>query len=121
MAKGTVYAHAGGSYDVSAQSDIVQGDPFQGQEQVLSGTADVINIDNGAGNNYEVTTGSADQITLSRVPVAGVDEGLSIAVWSTTAFAHKVTTVALLQTGVTGSTNSVQLAAFAGAGVLLRA
>ncbi len=125
MSRG-VQNHAGGSYDGSATLDIVNCDPFQGPIQILSGTADVINIDNGVGNNYIVTTGSADATTFSRVPVGnalgtGPDDGLTVCFWSATAFAHKITTVALLQTGVTGGKNSVTLAAFAGAGVVLRA
>src|SRR5271154_532998 len=125
MARG-VQNHSGGSYDASAQLDIVNWDPFQGPITILSGTTDVINIDLGTGNNYIVTTGSADATTLSRIPIGnalgtGPDDGLTICFWSGSAFAHKITTVSLLQTGVTGGTNSVTLAAFAGAGVVLRA
>jgi hypothetical protein len=126
MAKG-VQSHSGGVYDGSAQFDIMNTDPFQGPIQILSGTADVINIDSNLGNNYICTNaGALDAVTLSRVPVGnalgtGPDDGLTICFWSASAFAHKITTVALLQTGVTGGKNSVALAAFAGAGVILRA
>lgn len=126
MARG-VGSHSGGSYDASAQADIITTDPFQGAIQILAGTADVINIDNGQGNNYICTNaGALDAVTLSRVPIGnalgtGADDGLTVCLWSASAFAHKITTVALLQTGVTGGKNSVTLAAFAGAGVILRA
>jgi hypothetical protein len=122
MARG-VQSHSGGAYDGSAQLDLIQTDPFQSNViTILSGTADVINIDNTNGNNYICTNaGALDAATLSRAPVAGVDDGLSIAFYSGSAFAHKITTVALLQTGVTGGKNSVSLAAFAGAGCVLRA
>lgn len=117
MARG-VGNHAGGSYDGSAAQDIIDGDGFEGPITVLSGTADVINAH--VAGNYVVNTGSADAMVLG-APTAGVDDNLSIAIYSNTAFAHTLTATGLLQTGQSGKTGVITFAAFAGSGVSLRA
>jgi hypothetical protein len=117
MARG-IQNHGGGSYDASAQQDIADADAFESIITLLSGTADAINPH--VSGNYVVTTGSADAMTLG-APTAGVDDNLSIAIWSNTAFAHTLTATGLLQTGQSGKTGVLTFAAFAGSGVSLRA
>src|SRR5271157_3175487 len=118
MARG-VQNHSGGAYDASAQQDILDGDPFQGSITLLSGTADVIN--GHVSGNYIITqSGGADGIVLG-APTAGVDDGLSIAIWSNTAQAHTITCTGNLLTGTSGKTGVLTLANVAGSGVLLRA
>ena len=115
-----IFNHSGGSYDFSAQLDIAQTDPFQSSTiVVLTGTADVLNPYQGQGNNYIINTGSADAITLA-APVSGVDDNLTIAVVSNTAFAHTITSTGNFQTGGT-ATGVLTFAAHAGAGLTLRA
>jgi hypothetical protein len=126
MARG-VQNHAGGAYDAGAQSDIIQTDPLQGPIILLTGTADAINpygvnapsSSPLSSTNYMVNTGSADLMTLA-APVSGVDDGLSISIYSNTAFAHTLTSTGNFQTGGT-ATGVLTFAAHAGAGVLLRA
>lgn len=99
--------------------DVLQADAFQGVPSVLTGTADAINPYNTT-NNYIVNTGSADAITIP-LPIAGTDDNLSVAIFSATAFAHSVTLPsAKLAPGVALKTTAT-LAAFAGAGIVLRA
>jgi hypothetical protein len=115
-----IFNHAGGSFDVSEMTDIVQSDPFQSSVIViLSGTADVLNPYQAQGNNYIINTGSADAITLA-APVATVDDGLTISLVSNTAFAHTLTSTGNFQTGGT-ATGVLTFSAHAGAGLLLRA
>jgi hypothetical protein len=114
--------HSGGSYDRSAQRDIIETGPFHGAIQLLSGTADAISPYNGG--NYIITTGSADAMTLA-APIAGAlqnggADNLQIAVVSNTAYAHTLTATGLLQTGAAG-TGVLTFAAHAGAGFALRA
>jgi hypothetical protein len=100
----------------------LQTDPFQGTPTTLSGTADVINPYNTAGNNYIITTGSADAATLA-LPISTTDDNLCVAVFSNTAYAHTITLPsAHLQTG-TGSAlkTTITFPADPGAGVVLRA
>jgi hypothetical protein len=116
MARG-VSSHAGGVYDASAMQDLIDGDAFQGPITVLSGTADVINAH--VSGNYIVNTGSADAMTLG-APTVGVDDNVSIVIYSATAFAHTLTATGLLQTGQ-NKTGVLTFAAFAGCGCVLRA
>jgi hypothetical protein len=112
----------GGSYDAGAQFDIIDCDPFQGPITVLVGTADVLNPHSSGSGNYIVNNASAADLTTLGAPTAGVDDGLTIAFWSNTAFAHKITCpTTLIQTGAATPKTSATLAAFAGAGILLRA
>jgi hypothetical protein len=66
-----------------------------------------------------ITKGSAAALTLA-APTAGTDDGLTVGVQSSTAFAHVITATGLLQTG-SASVNTATFAAFAGAGLILRA
>ena len=113
-----VFVHSGGSYDRSAMQDIGDADAFELPITVLSGTADAIPCHQSG--NYIVTTGSADAMTLA-APTAGVDDNLSIAIYSSTAYAHTLTATGLLQTGQSGKTGVLTFAAYAGSGVSLRA
>lgn len=69
---------------------------------------------------YVITAGGALTGLTLAAPVAGLDDGNIIEVFSATAFAHKITATGLLQTG-TASVNSVTLPAFAGANVTFQA
>lgn len=83
----------------------------------LSGAADAINPHVSA--SYIVTTAGVDAMTLA-APTAGVDDGLEIIVSSGGAHAHTITAAGLFNTG-TASVNLATFAAYAGAGVQLRA
>ena len=118
MARG-LKLHGGGSYDNSAQQDIMDGDSLQGTITLLTGTADVINAH--VSGNYIITqSGAADTMTLA-APTAGVDDGLSINIYSYTSQAHTLTATGLLQTGQSGKTGVLTFAAYPGCGCTLRA
>jgi hypothetical protein len=105
----------------TAAGDVLQSDAFQGVPVILTGTADVINPYNPNSTNFIITTGSADAATLA-LPIAGVDDNLSVAVWSSTAFAHSITLPsAHLNNGAATAKTTATFPAFAGAGILLRA
>jgi hypothetical protein len=109
--------HGGGAFDGSAQQDIMDGDALQGGITTLTGTADAINPH--IAGNYIVDTGQADLMTLA-APTAEVDDGLSIAIYSDTNFAHTVTATSLFANGTALKTTAT-FAAFRGAGMILRA
>ncbi len=69
--------------------------------------------------NYLITKAGVAALTLA-APTAGTDDGLTITLTSTTAFAHTLTATGLLQTG-SASVNAATFAAFAGAGLTLQA
>jgi hypothetical protein len=115
-----IQQHAGGAYSADCQIDIMATDPLQAPIQLLTGTTDVINPYNPNGNNYIANNAAAPDLTTLIAPVAGADDGLSIAFYSASAFAHKITSTGNISSG-TSSANSIALAAFAGAGVILRA
>lgn len=108
-----------GSFDKSgAMQDIIDGDCFTAVPSSLTGTADA--IPQSTGGNFIITTGSADAITLP-LPLTGSDDNLTIAFVSATNFAHSVTLPsAKMAPGVALKTTAT-LAAFAGAGISLRA
>lgn len=108
---------AGGTYDGGAQQDLIDGDSLQGPIVLLSGTTDVINPQ--APGNYIVKTGSANAMTLA-APRAGLDDNLSINVWSDTLFAHTITAATLFANGTALKTTAT-FTAFRGAGLTLRA
>jgi hypothetical protein len=115
----SVRNHSGGAYDASAQQDICDADAMQEQLTALVGTADVINPH--VAGNYIIDTGSADAITLG-LPTSEVDDNLSIAIYSDSAFAHTVTLPsAQYKTGTSTPKTIATFAAFAGAGMTLRA
>lgn len=117
MSRGIGNNSVGGAYSLAAQQDIIDGDPLQGPITPLSGTADVINPR--VSGNYMVTTGSADLATLA-APLAGTDDGLTIAFQSSTAFAHRITSTGNIRAGIAG-VNSITLNNVAGAMMILRA
>jgi len=96
---------------------IYDGDSMQAVPTLLTGTADVINPH--VSGNYIVKTGSADAMTLA-APTAGLDDNLSISIWSDTLFAHTITATSLLANGTALKTTAT-FAAFRGAGIGLRA
>jgi hypothetical protein len=115
-----IFNHAGGSFDQAEMGDIVQCDPLQSSTiTVLSGTTDAVNPYLANGGNFIVNTGSADAMTLA-APIATADDGLTLAIFSNTAFAHTLTSTGNLQTGAAG-TGVLTFAAHTGAGVILRA
>ncbi len=69
--------------------------------------------------SYVITAGAAIALTLA-APVAGTQDGITISIRSTTGFAHTLTATGLLETG-TAATSIATFAAFAGAGLSLRA
>jgi hypothetical protein len=69
--------------------------------------------------NYVITNAAITALTLA-APTAGTDDGVTISIRSATAFAHTLTATGLLQTG-SAAVNVATFAAFAGAGLTLRA
>jgi hypothetical protein len=69
--------------------------------------------------SYVITNAAVTALTLA-APATPAQDGLTISVSSTTAFAHTITTAGLLQTG-TPAVNAVDFQPFAGANVTLRA
>ena len=116
-----LFTTAGGVFGLSEQNQLAHTDPLQSSViTVLSGTADVINPYTVGGNNYIVNNSTGvDAMTLV-APVATVDDGLTVAIYSNTAEAHTLTSTGNLQTGASG-TGVLTFAARAGAGVVLRA
>lgn len=68
---------------------------------------------------YLIAKAGVAALTLA-APVAGADDGKEIEVYSQTANAHTITATGLFQTGA-ATVNLATFAAFAGAGVRLRA
>ena len=96
---------------------IQDGDALQGLPTLLTGSADVINAH--LSGNYIVKTAGVDAMTLA-APTAGVDDNLSIAIYSDTTNAHTLTATSLLANGTALKTTAT-FAAFRGAGIILRA
>lgn len=115
MARG-LGPHAG-AVDRALMQDVIDGDCFEAPPVVLAGSADAINSH--AAGNYVVTTAGVDAMTLA-APTAGVDDNLTIAIYSDTTNAHTLTATALLANGTALKTTAT-FAAFRGAGLLLRA
>ena len=101
--------------------DVIQqlsdGDALQGLPILLTGTADVINPH--VSGNYIIKTAGVDAMTL-KAPTVGVDDNLSIAIFSDTLFAHTVTATSLFANGTALKTTATW-PAFRGAGIILRA
>jgi hypothetical protein len=108
----------GGAYAPREQQDIIDGDAFEGSITELSGTTDA--IDPTKPGNYIIKTGSADAITLG-LPRAGIDDNLSIAIFSDTAFAHTVTLPSAQFANGTALATAATFKAFRGSGIVLRA
>jgi hypothetical protein len=93
---------AGGGYSQDAQQDIQDCDCFQGPITLLSGTTDALTPPSGLGGpgsgpgvgaptlNYVIKTGQIDAITAV-APRAGIDDGMTMSVYSDTAFVHTIT------------------------------
>jgi hypothetical protein len=122
-----VQNHSGGAFDQSAQQDVVDGDSFQGPLTQLFGVAanpDAINPH--VSGNYMIMSAAVDPITLG-VPITGGpsvggDDGVSINIWSDTAFAHTVTLPsAKFARGSAGLATVGTFTAQRGAGCTLRA
>jgi len=110
---------AGGAYSQDAQQDLSDADAFEQAPVELSGTTDAINPH--VSGNYIIKTGSADAITLG-LPTVGVDDNLSINIYSDTLFAHTVTLPSTgFATGAATIKTVATFAAFRGAGLTLRA
>jgi len=108
----------GGAYSADAQQDLIDTDPLQAGPIELSGTTDVINPQ--VGGNYIVKTGQINAMTLA-APRVGIDDGVTIGVFSDTLFAHTITCpAAIIAAGVAVKT-VITFPAFKGGGVLLRA
>ena len=71
------------------------------------------------GTDYVITKAGIAALTLA-APTAGTDDGVTISIISSTLFAHTLTATGLLSTG-TASVNVATYAAFAGAGLTLKA
>ena len=71
------------------------------------------------GADYVITKAGVAALTLA-APTAGTDDGVTISIISSTLFAHTLTATGLLSTG-TASVNLATFAAFAGAGLTLKA
>jgi hypothetical protein len=69
--------------------------------------------------SYVITKAGVAALTLA-APIAGTQDGLTISVVSATNFAHTITATGLLNTG-TAAVNVATFAAFAGAGLTLKA
>ena len=118
MARGIQHFGAFGAD--TAAGDVLQCDPFQGTPTVLNGSADAINPYSTT-NNYIITSTGVDACTLP-LPISGTDDNLTIAVWSASAHAHSITLPsAAIANGAASAKTTAALAAFAGAGIILRA
>jgi len=72
-----------------------------------------------ASGSYAITKAGVAVLTLA-APTSGVDDGVTINLSSTTAYAHTLTATGLLQTG-SASVNLATFAAYAGARLTLTA
>ena len=91
--------------------------PSQDGWIVLSGATDAIDPHNSG--NYILTYAGVDAATLA-APTAVIDDGKTITVSSGGAHAHTITATGLLKTG-SANVNLATFAAYAGAGLTLRA
>lgn len=108
----------GGSYSPIHQKDIIDSDSFEGPIIELSGTTDA--IDPTVSGNYVIKTGQIDAITIG-APRVGIDDNLSISVFSDTLFAHTITGPAgSIAPGSATVKTAITLLAFRGSGVVLR-
>jgi hypothetical protein len=113
----------GGTYTQDCQQDLIDSDCFQVAPTVLTGTTDAIpGFASGThfGGNYVIETGQADAITLP-LPTDELDDNLTIAIYSNTAFAHTVTLPSALFASGAALHGLATFAAFRGAGLTLRA
>jgi hypothetical protein len=109
---------AGGAYTQDCQQDLGDGDSLQQAPIFLTGTTDAINPQ--VPGNYVIKTAGVDAITLG-LPRAGLDDNLSINIWSDTTNAHTVTLPSALFAAGIALHSLATFAAFRGAGISLRA
>jgi hypothetical protein len=129
-----VQNHASGAYTDAALQDQIDGDPFQGPITTLSGVAatpDALNPH--IAGNYIIISGAVDPITLGLPLLGGPstlqssgaiggDDGLTINIWSDTAFAHTVTLPsAKFARGTAALATTATFTAQRGAGMTIRA
>jgi hypothetical protein len=107
-----------GSFEKAAVNDITDGDAFQAPPTILTGSADAINPH--ASGNYIVTTAGVDAMTLG-LPSAGVDDNLSIAIYSGSSNAHTVTLPSAQFANGAALATVATFKANSGSGVVLRA
>src|SRR6266699_4051766 len=105
-----------GAFATQAIQDVIDTDALQGPITQLTGSADAINPH--VSGNYIVMTAGVDAMTLA-APTSGVDDGLTIAIYSGSANAHTITETSLFANGTAAKTTCT-FGAFAGAGILLR-
>jgi hypothetical protein len=92
-------------------------DAFNALPTLLTGSADAINPH--VSGNYIIKTAGVNAMTLA-APTVGLDDNLSIQIWSDTTNAHTLTATTLLANGTALKTTAT-FAAFRGAGIGLRA
>jgi hypothetical protein len=119
----------GGAYSQDAQQDIEDCDCFQSAITLLSGSSDVLAPPSQLGSplltgtlNYVVKTAGVDAMTAV-APRAGIDDGMTMAIYSDTANAHTITfSTACIATGAaTLKTIVTFTTGFRGQGLTLRA
>jgi hypothetical protein len=110
--------NSGGAYSQDGQQDLIDSDAFQSGPIELSGTTDAIN--GSVSGNYLIKTAGVDAVTLT-APRAGLDDNLSIAIYSDTTNAHTVTLPSALYASGVALKTIATFAAFRGAGLALRA
>jgi hypothetical protein len=108
----------GGAYSADAQQDLIDTDSFQGAPIELSGTTDVLNSQ--TGGNYVVKTAGVNAMTLG-APRVGIDDGVTISVFSDTTNAHTITCPSAIVAAGVALKTVITLPAFRGGGVTLRA
>ena len=122
---------AGGAFTQDVIQDIIDGDAFQGGPTKLTGSTDNVTplgpitpggLQTHPGGNYVVGTAGVDAMT-GVAPTAGIDDGVSLCVYSDSNNAHTITfaTNCLADGAAGGPHHIVTFAAFKGAGVQLRA
>jgi hypothetical protein len=116
----------GGAYTQDCQQDLADTDAFQGAPILLSGTTDaLVPLNNSttlahSPGNYIVKTAGVNAMTIP-TPTPGVDDGLSVNVWSDTANAHTITCATQVIAAGVALKTTITFPAFRGAGVSLRA
>ena len=86
----------GGGYSQDAQQDIIDCDCFQSAITLLSGTSDILTPPSNLGSpntgtlNYVVKTAGVNAMTAV-APRAGIDDGVTMSIYSDTANAHTIT------------------------------
>lgn len=106
-----------GAFDASVLADLVGSNPYlsiPGQNIISASSAIPVGAAPGGlvPATYEITKAGVAALTLA-APIAVLDDGKIILIFSTTAFAHTLTATGLFQAGGAG-TDVATFAAFAG-------